>query len=97
MVELSAKVRTGVLTREEALEALKTPPYFETDEMVDYCLKKQGMPREEYDALLKAPNKYFTDYPSWYPLLRLFRWPVKLMCRRHMLPAHVYEKFFEAV
>ena len=97
VVELSAKVRTGVLTRAEALEALKTPPYFETDEMVDYCLKKQGMPREEYDALLKAPNKYFTDYPSWYPLLRLFRWPVKLMCRRHMLPAHVYEKFFEAV
>ncbi len=50
VVELSAKARTAVLTRTEALEALKTPPHFETDKMVNYCLQKQGMLRDEYDA-----------------------------------------------
>ncbi len=97
VVELSAKVRTGVISRDEALKAIQKLPFFETDAMVDYCLKKQGMSREEYDSLLKAPNKYFTDYPSYYPMLKLFKYPIKLLCRRHVLPAHVYEKYFDAV
>ncbi len=97
VVELSAKVRTGVIAREDALKALETPPFFETDEMVDYCLNKQNMTRAEYDAILKGPNRYFWDYPTYYPLLKLFKHPIKWMSRRHLLPAHVYEKFFEAV
>ena len=97
MVELSAKVRTGVLTRPEALEVLKTPPFFETDEMVDYCLKKQGLSHEEYEGIIAASNKYFTDYPSNYPLLRVFRLPIKMLCRMHALPIHAYEKYFECI
>jgi len=97
VVELSAKVRTGVISREDALKALESVPYFENEDLVNYCLKKQGFSREEFDAILKAPNKYFTDYPSYYPLLRLFRLPIKLLCRMHVAPAHAYEKFFEAV
>lgn len=97
VVELSAKVRTGAITREQALDALAQTPYFENESLVNYGLKKQGFSREEFDAILKAPNKYFTDYPSYYPLLRAFRLPIKLLCRLHVVPAHAYEKFFEAV
>lgn len=97
VVELSAKVRTGVISREDAFKALESVPYFENEDLVNYCLKKQGFSREEFDAILKAPNKYFTDYPSYYPLLRMFRLPIKLLCRMHVAPAHAYEKFFEAV
>jgi len=97
MVELSAKIRTGVLTREEAQEALQNVPFFETGEMVDYCLKKQGLSREEYESIISAPNKYFTDYPSYYPLLRKFTWPIRLLCRMHALPIHTYEKYFECI
>lgn len=97
VVELSAKVRTGVTTREDALKALSTRPFFENEELVNYGLKKQGFSRAEFDEILKAPNKYFFDYPSYYPLLKLFRLPIKLMCRMHVLPAHAYEKFFEAI
>jgi N-acetyl sugar amidotransferase len=97
VVELSAKVRTGVVTREQALHALSETPFFENERLVDYCLKKQGFSREEFDAILKAPNKYFTDYPSYYPLLKACRLPIKALCRLHVLPAHAYEKFFEAI
>lgn len=97
IVELSAKVRSGVLTREQGKAALKETPYFENEELVDYCLKKQGMSKEEFTALLHAPNKYFTDYPSYYSLLRRFRLVFKALCRLHVLPAHAYEKYFEAV
>lgn len=96
VVELSAKVRTGVLSRDEAIQALESVPFFENEELVNYCLKKQGLTREEFDIILRAPNKYFTDYPSYYPLIRALRWPIKVACRMHVLPAHAYEKFIEA-
>jgi hypothetical protein len=96
VVELSARVRTGVLTREEALQQMEEAPFFENREVVDYCLKKQGISAEEFEQILRAPNKYFTDYPTWYPLLRMCKYPIKLACRAHLAPAHAYEKFFEA-
>ena len=97
VIELSAKVRTGVITRDQAIEALESVPFFENEELVDYGLKKQGLSREEFDEILRAPNKFFTDYPSYYPLLRAFKYPIKALCRLHFLPAHAYEKFFEAI
>lgn len=96
IVELAAKVRSGVVSRDDALAALQTKPFFENEELVGYCLKKQGFSREEFDHILTAPNKYFYDYPSYYPLLRLLRFPIKLLCRAHVVPAHAYEKFFDA-
>ena len=95
--ELSAKVRTGVITREQALDALTKKPFFETQENIDYCLKKQGLSRKEYESIIAAPNCYFTDYPSYYPLLRTLRWPIKILCRLHALPVHAYEKYFECI
>ena len=97
VVELSAKVRTGVTPRDQALEALDSVPFFENEELVDYCLKKQGFSREEFDEILKAPNYYFWDYPSYYPLIKALRLPFRLLCRLHVFPAHAYEKFFEAI
>ncbi len=97
IIEMSAKIRTGVMTRAQALKALETPPFFETTEMVDYCLKKQGISREEYESIIAAPNKYFTDYPSYYKLFRTVRLPIKMLCRMHALPIHTYEKYFECI
>lgn len=97
VVELSAKVRTGVISRESALKALQEIPFFEDEERIEHCLRKQGISREEFEAIVKAPNKYFTDYPSYYPLLRKFKWFVWILCKLHTIPAHTYEKYFHAI
>ncbi len=97
VVELSAKVRTGVISREDAIKALGTVPFFENEQLVNYCLKKQGFSRDEFDEILQPPNYYFWDYPTYYAFLKAFKLPFKLLCRLHILPAHAYEKFFEAV
>lgn len=96
VVELSARIRTGVLTRDQALEILAQKPFFENRELVGYCLKKQGWTWEEYEAILKAPNYYFTDYPTWYAVLKLFKTPIRWLSRANVLPGHTYEKYFEA-
>lgn len=93
--EFAAKVRTGVMTRDEAIESLQTSPPFETDENIAYCLKKQGIGHDEWNAIIAAPNKYFTDYPNYHTFLKLLRWPIKLLGRMNFLPSYSYEKYFE--
>ncbi|MGI6138199.1 MAG: hypothetical protein ACOYI9_04135, partial [Candidatus Hydrogenedentales bacterium] len=97
IVDLSAKIRSGVLTREEAQAIFDTPAEFENEVLVKRCLEKQELSEEEFAAILKAPNKFFTDYPNYYFLLRRFRFFFKLLCRLHILPIHAYEKYFDAV
>lgn len=95
VVELSAKVRTGAVAREEALEAMEEVPFFEDKRRVEYCLKKQGISKEEWARIMAAPRKYFYDYPTYYPFLKFMKLPIKLLGRLNILPGHVYEKFFE--
>lgn len=94
-VDLSAKVRTGVMTREEALHELLRPPAFESKDNVQYCLKKQGISQDEWDQIMAGPRKYFWDYPNYYPLLKLLKHPIRWLGRLNVIPSYTYEKYFE--
>lgn len=95
VIELAALVREGVTTRDEALAELAEIPEVEDRRIVDYALKKQGLSAEEFAEIMAAPPKYFTDYPSYYPLLRALKYPIKALSRLNVLPPHTYEKYFE--
>ena len=62
----SSQICTGEVDRSEALEQLTTLPY--TDEKValekKYIAKKLGISPEEFDVILTAPAKWYTDYPN---------------------------------
>ena len=93
--EFAAWVRTGVMTREDALQKMTETPEIESREYVDYGLKKQGISPEEWQEILAAEPKYFTDYPTYYPVLKLLSPLIRLLGRLQILPAHTYEKFFK--
>ena len=93
--EFAAWVRTGEMTREAALEELEETPAIESAEIVGYGLKKQGIGDEEWQQILAAEPRYFTDYPTYYPVLMLLSPLIWLLGRLHILPAHTYEKFFK--
>jgi hypothetical protein len=63
---LSSQICTGQVTREEALEILKTKPY--NQERVDadkqYISKKLGISLPEFEELLRIPGKYYFEYPN---------------------------------
>lgn len=92
--EYAAWVRTGAMSREEALSKMAEIPEIETAKYVDYALKKQGISAEEWEAIMAAEPKYFTDYPTYYSTLKLLSPLIWLLGRLHILPAHTYEKFF---
>jgi len=91
-ISLSGPVRTGTLTREEALKEIATPPPVE-QETVDYVIKKLGLTTDEFDRILKAPNKSFRDYHTSYPVLQRLAPLIKLAVKLKVLSPVVYEKF----
>ena len=93
--EYAAWVRTGVMTREDALQKMTETPEIESEEIVEYGLKKQGISAEEWREILAAEPKYFTDYPTYYPVLKLLSPLIRLLGRLQVLPAHTYAKFFK--
>jgi len=63
---LSSQICAGEVTREAALEILKTPPFDarRVQEEKVYVAKKFGISLEEMDAILAAPPRTHRDYPN---------------------------------
>jgi N-acetyl sugar amidotransferase len=64
---LSSLIVSGQLTRDQAIAALDEPLYdpdeLETD--LNYFCKKLRISRQELDEMLRAPNRVYTDFPTW--------------------------------
>lgn len=65
-VQFSSLILTGQMTRDEALEKLKHPPYDESTIAQDfeYIATKLGISVEELQGYMDAPNRSYRDYKS---------------------------------
>lgn len=76
---LSALICSGQISRNEALEELNNPPAKE--EMLvndkEYVMKKLGLSSDEFETIIKSPNKTFNDYPNhdglWRKYIKLIK------------------------
>jgi N-acetyl sugar amidotransferase len=61
---LSTLICSGQMTREQALASMKEPVYPEhlLEEDRAYAVKKLALSEEQFDAIMKSPNKTFLDY-----------------------------------
>ena len=92
-ISLSAQVRSGQAGRADALRLLGTP--LDVDEAtVVQCINRLGLTESEFERIMAAPVKSFHDYPTYYPLFRLARWPVKIACSVGALSPIVYAKYY---
>ena len=71
-ITLSAQIKSGELSREDALKQIKTDPYgdINSDPELNFVLKKLDMNREEFDAIWKEKNHSIYDYPSYLPFIK---------------------------
>ena len=65
-VQYSSLILTGQMTREEALEKLKTPPYDELTihQDFEFIANKLGITEQKLQDYFDAPNKTYKDYAS---------------------------------
>ena len=90
----SALVRSGQMSREVALHRISSINSIEDDSVIALCIKRLGLTRVEFDAIVATPPKTFHDYPNNYALLKLLRGPIKLMSRLNLIPESAYDKYF---
>lgn len=90
----SALVRSGQLNRDIALARAHGVYQIESDRIIDLCLKRLNISREEFDAMMKLPPKTFRDYSTSYSLMRVFKYPIWLASRLNLVPKVAYDKYF---
>jgi len=91
----SALIRSGQMTRDEALEKIKEPPISKEQAEKDkkYVLEKLGLTEEEFEEIMRLLPKTFLDYPTYYPIIRALKRPIKLACKLGLLPYTFYAKY----
>lgn len=74
IITYSAQVLSGDISREEAIALVNNSPFdkFKIQNDINYVLKKLDFDRSEFDRIFASENKYFYDYPSFYPFVRRF-------------------------
>ncbi|MCZ8217020.1 MAG: hypothetical protein O9262_12310, partial [Cyclobacteriaceae bacterium] len=82
-VHLSAMIRNGEISRDEALAELQKPSYDPTELRIDkeFVLKKLDFRESEFDEMMKSPPMHHLDYGSdeWvFNIWRKFKpWIIK--------------------
>lgn len=63
---LSDLIRSGQLSRDEAILQIQQPLYNDLllRQDIDFVIKKLGMNEKSFDKILKSPNKSYSDYPN---------------------------------
>jgi len=93
IVEFSAYIRSGQMTREQALESIKEA-LPEDKDIAEYCRNKLGLTTAEFEKILSSEPKTFRDYSTYYPAIRALRLPIKIACMLNLLPHIFYAKYF---
>lgn len=90
----SALVRSGQMSREVALDRISRINSIEDEAVITLCIKRLGISRAEFELIVAAPPKTFHHYPNSYALLKMLKWPIKVMSRLNLIPESAYDKFF---
>ncbi len=93
----SALIRSGQLSRNEAIERLKNPYRIEDPKVIDLCIKRLGLTKSDFEKIMSLPPKTFQDYPSYYRMIKALRLPIKIACKLHLIPMATYDKFFKCI
>lgn len=92
--ELSAMIRSGQISRDDAIKEISCCEYPHEKEIIEYAIKKLRISHEEFEKIMNAEIKTFKDYPTYYPLIKALRFPIKIGCTLNLIPQIVYEKYF---
>ncbi|NKE68718.1 N-acetyl sugar amidotransferase [Ramlibacter sp. RBP-2] len=88
----SAYCRNGWMSREDALELMKQPPFIE-DDLVDLVKKRLGFSDTEFEHLMNLPRKTYKDYRTYKKTFERLRPLFWLLYRMDLVPKSFYIKY----
>jgi N-acetyl sugar amidotransferase len=89
---LSARVRMGTLTREQAWAEYNTPPVVE-EELVPYFKKRLGLTDAEYEDVMRQPPRSWQEYPTYKRRFERLRPLFRILAGANLVPMSFYLKY----
>ncbi|MEW6506959.1 MAG: N-acetyl sugar amidotransferase [Bacteroidota bacterium] len=90
---LSASVRAGIITRDEAIQQYYyTEPYVEP-ELVDYFKKRLNLNDIEYKNIMNDVPKYWYEFPTYKRRFEILRPFFYLLMKADLVPRSFYMKY----
>lgn len=89
---LSAMVRNGKMSREDAWNEYNTPPHIEKD-LVEYFKKRLELSDEDYEKILARKPKSWQEYPTYKKTFELLRPLFKILAKGNLVPMSFYLKY----
>lgn len=89
---LSALVRNGKMSREDAWNEYNTPPHIEKD-LVEYFKKRLDLSDEEYEKIMVRNPKSWQEYPTYKKTFELLRPLFKILAKGNLVPMSFYLKY----
>jgi N-acetyl sugar amidotransferase len=90
---LSASVRAGKMSREEAIEEYYNKSPFLEPELLAYFKKRLGLGDQEFESVMNRPPKYWQEYPTYKKRFELLRPFFYLLMKSHLVPRSFYMKY----
>jgi N-acetyl sugar amidotransferase len=89
---LSALVRNGKMSREDAWREFNTPPTVER-ELLNYFKKRLGFSDDEYEEIMSRDTKSWYEYPTYKKRFELLRPLFKILAKANLVPMSFYLKY----
>ena len=91
-LSLSAEARSGVISREEALEIYSSE--IEVDpELVSYVKKRLQLSEEDYTQIMNGPKRSFRDFKTYKKRFERLRWLFAILAKAQLVPMSFYIKY----
>lgn len=89
---LSAEARTGVISREKALEIYNTP-IIPDPELVEYVKKRLSLSDSEYEAIFSGPERSNKDFKTYKKRFEMLRPLFYVLAKAELVPRSFYLKY----
>jgi len=89
---LSALVRNGKISREEAWYEYNRQPKIEKD-LLSYFKKRLNLSDEEYEKVMNQKPKNWYDYPTYKKRFERLRFLFKILAKANLVPMSFYLKY----
>ena len=90
--ELSARIRSKYITKEDALKILEQPIEID-DKYVEMIAKKYFKSKEEFLKVMCYKNKTFEDYGNYFKRFKSYKFLFWLGMKINIFPVTYYEKY----
>jgi len=92
-IELSGLVRSGQITKDEALRKMGNTKEFDTKEIIDLVKKRLSFSDQEFEKIMNLPKKTYRDYKTYKPIFERYRWFFWLLYKMNLVPQSFYMKY----